>query len=538
MLICSCQINFRVSFSFASVIEMKNFACVLLFLQIICSSNILAQSELDLTFNSSGKVRIEWDLTNVEDTAVQPDNKIVYVSSCNIAGTLYSICLGRLNENGTYDTTFGSTSWGIVRKHIPDGLSGGTSTGLALQNDGKIVVLGNASFGSREIFLARFNTDGTIDTSFGTDGVAKTNSGEKYYSDKIKIQPDGKFVVTGYNDISFSDFRKIVLRFNSDGTLDQTFSGDGIIQINIAGHQTQGSDVALQPDGKIVTAGKMWTIAENPNRLWYSLMTRLNPDGTLDTTFDEDGIKNINSPFTNYFNPGFHSVAVQSDGKILGLSNNNELHRFNADGSPDTGFDGDGIKSVLTVNSRANDVIVSPSGRVTVVGERIICECFPRVFDYHVGKYLPNGSPDPGFSSDGYHEIDFGINDFGSVGAYDTIGRVIVGGYSAQGSGSTPNTFAHWSIARLNTAPAQNAGFTGRVTKADGRAVANAYITLKNGSEIIAYSRTNPFGYFRFANVPSNITYTLSTVSKNLNFYDRNVLVDGEIENYWIAGTD
>jgi hypothetical protein len=88
----------------------------------------------------------------------------------------------------------------------------------------------------------------------------------------------------------------------------------------------------------------------------------------------------------------------------------------------------------------------------------------------------------------------------------------------------------------LIATPTQNVGFSGRVIKPDGKPVLNAFITLKLGSEIIGYGRTNPFGYFHFKNIQSNQTYTLSTNAKNLNFTDRSVLVDDEIANYLIVG--
>jgi uncharacterized delta-60 repeat protein len=284
------------------------------------------------------------------------------------------------------------------------------------------------------------------------------------------------------------------------------------------------STIALQPDGKIVTGGK-------------AAVTRLNSNGSFDTTFDGDGT-------VNTFAPGVDIVAVdvQSDGRIIALGfGNNTLYRSNSDGSPDTSFNGTGSRQALNgPRDQPFDLIVTPSGKINVAGNPNISDNFPNIF-FRYARYLPNGSPDTTFSDDGYLDVNF--ISYTAEGAtavtIDRQGRLIAGGRASNGSiVRAPWNNPQFATNRLLASPAQNVGFTGRVTETNGRGIANAYITLKNGAEVIGYSRTNPFGYFRFANVPTNITYTLSTVSKNLSFYDRNVLVDDTIENYLIVGTN
>ena len=506
--------------------------------------HVAAQPELDATFNSTGKLVVPGFSAYVQDIAVQPDNKIVFVTKCSTINGPYNVCLGRRNENGSTDTTFNEASGtGVVLTRLPGATADSMwrANGLALQNDGKIVVVGTSKFSgflSLDLIVVRYNPNGSLDTTFGTNGFVRTAYEETNSGNKVAIQPDGKIVVVGYIKQSDNAYRQLIVRYNPDGTLDQTFSDDGVLQINLPGNYTTGFDIALQADGKILTGGGVWTIAGSPNPAAGLMLVRLNRDGTFDTTFDDDGIKTVAFDGAGLFGRGFVSIAVQADGKILGLSHDKKLYRFEENGQPDTSFDLDGSRSVLRNDSTANDIVVTPGGRITVIGEWTFCNCSGVPYPYHVGRYLPDGSPDGGFSGDGFLEIDVAsnTNDFAKAGAYDMNGRIVIGGASATGTASSPYENGTWSFARLAALPARNVGFSGRVTNADGKAVANAYLTLQYGAETVIYGRTNSFGYFHFPNVQSGRTYNLFVKAKNLNFYDRQVLVDEAIDNFKVVG--
>lgn len=516
----------------------KSLLKLVLLTVLFLTTYVSAQPELDTTFNSTGKLVVNGFLTNLQDMAVQPDNKTVFVSGCATINGPYNVCLGRLNENGSRDTTFNG---GFVLTRIPGASADYTwqANGLALQNDGKIVVVGRSSFGAftTSLIVVRYQSNGTLDTTFGTNGVVRTDFEANNTGNKILIQPDGKIVVVGYNKQSDTAYQQLIVRYNSDGTLDQTFSGDGFLQINLAGNYTSGSDIALQADGKILTGGVVWTLSGSPNPSAASLLVRLNRDGTFDTTFDEDGIRTVVFGTGGAFYLGFVSIAVQSDGKILGLDYNKKLYRFNLDGSLDTSFDFDGSRSVLRADSTVNNVVVTPSGKITVIGEWAYCNCWIR-YPYHVGKYLLDGSIDNSFNGNGFLEIDVAsnTNDFGKSATYDANGRIVLGGTSATGSVLSPYENGTWSFARLAASPAQNVGFTGRVVNADGRAITNATVTLQYDTEPLIYGRTNSFGYFRFPNLQSGRNYNLSLKAKNLTFYAQKVLVDGAIQNFMVVG--
>lgn len=517
----------------------NNLSFIVLLIGLFLNTYVLAQPELDTTFNSTGKIVLSFGSSGVpQDMVVQPDNKTVFVGVCNNIGTIVPFCLLRLDENGSFDPTFdaGQGHPGYVYTMIAGTASLSASRGLALQNDGKLLAAG---YLSGQIVLSRYNSNGTLDTSFGANGVVRSNLVGNAGVSKVVIQPDGKYVVVGSS--GSSTFTQYVARFLPDGTPDVSFGIGGVTTISIAGNQTIGLSIAIQADGKIVTGGGLSTLPGDPVSSNSYLLARLNRDGTPDTTFDGDGLRIIPSgvPTSGFYYGIFKSVAVQSDGRLLALGYTDNLFRFNSDGSLDTSFDGDGRRLVFGGNPETFDLTVTPSGRITVVGNPSTTTDFP-VVQYIIARYLPNGSPDPSFSDDGFLSVSpssGGGFDGGLTVAPDSQGRIVIGGRTSFGA----TRFNPWnnplfSAARLIVpAAAQNVGFSGVVAGENGRAVYNASVTIRQGAQIIGYGRTNPFGNFHIPNVPTNQTYTLSVNAKGRSFYDRRVLVDGEITHFLVV---
>ena len=172
-----------------------------------------------------------------------------------------------------------------------------TATAVALQADGKIVAAGPTSdpsidFRAGNFALARYHPNGTLDTTFGGDGQVITDFGGDEQATAVALQPDGKIVVAGWSVISSTtglpDFA--LARYLPNGTLDTTFSGDGLVTTHIG---SSGNDaarataVALQADGKIVAAG--WSVTSSTGHRSFAL-ARYQPNGSLDTTFSGDGL--------------------------------------------------------------------------------------------------------------------------------------------------------------------------------------------------------------------------------------------------------
>src|SRR5439155_1705439 len=185
--------------------------------------------------------------------------------------------------------------------------------GLALQADGKIVAAGvSAANGTNPKFaLTRYNDDGTLDTTFSGDGKVTTDfqSGNLDAANGVVAQSDGEIVAAGLVYTSQTDAKFALIRYNSDGTLDTTFSGDGNVNADLSSKEDYGLDVAMTSEGRVVAAGIASADGSNPT---FGL-ARFATDGTLDTTFDGDG--KVTTDFTSAVDYA-SGVAIQGDDKI------------------------------------------------------------------------------------------------------------------------------------------------------------------------------------------------------------------------------
>ncbi len=308
---------------------------------------------------------------------------------------------------------------------------------VAIQQDGKIVVAGYAYGASSEDFaLARFNPDGTLDSTFDGDGRVLTSlvsASDRITS--IAIQADGKIVAAGIaNDGQNDDFA--LARFNADGSLDISFDGDGKLTTSVSPAFDQAKSVAVQPDGKIVVAGYA-TVGSNDD----FAVVRYNADGPLDTSFDGDG--KVTTPVLSSRDQAF-SVALQPDGKIVaggystGSGEDFSMVRYNTDGSLDTSFDGDGKVTTLTPASldQIRSIAVLPGGKILASGHSTL----NTYYAFSFARYKANGSLDTGFDTDGR----------ATVGVYGQMGGSVIDGrnrvVAVGANGVSVGTFA---IARI-----------------------------------------------------------------------------------------
>ncbi len=262
----------------------------------------LADGSLDTGFGSGGSVTQLVGINGawINDIVRQPDGKIVVTAAPDafLIGTNYNAYVARFNADGTLDASFGSG--GVVA--IDFGANLDTARALVLQEDGKIVIVGNRGFADA-IVLARFNTDGTLDAGFGTGGMVATTLPDGEQSHELALQDDGKLVVAAqYND----DF--LVLRFTTAGALDSAFGGGNGYVLTDFGNNDGARDVALQSDGKIVVGG----YAETATNTAFGVARYLS-DGSLDVSFDGDGKAFAEFPDGAEAN----AIALQGDGKIV-----------------------------------------------------------------------------------------------------------------------------------------------------------------------------------------------------------------------------
>ena len=259
---------------------------------------------LDTTFNGSGFTTMAIGSgASANSVKIQSDGKII------VAGTAVSgfpkFVLTNLTTTGTLNESFGTG--GIVFTEI--GFGSGINQ-IAIQADGKIVAAGYAYDGAMiKIALARYNSDGSLDSSFGSSGVVTTDVGIESRAQSVVIQDDGNIVVCGYTvDSGYKKF--VTLRYDSSGSLDTTFGGTGIVIT-----QVQYSDiaysVAIQSDGKIISAG--YSLGDDAQQ--FALVRYLS-NGSLDTTFGTNGIE-LTTIGGVGSESGINSIFIQSDGKIV-----------------------------------------------------------------------------------------------------------------------------------------------------------------------------------------------------------------------------
>lgn len=330
---------------------------------------------LDTTFGTNGKVITDFGNDFPKSMAIQSDGKIV-VAGVNHNGSSVNFALVRYTTNGSLDTTF-DTDGKVTTNYNGSDCH---AYSLALQSDGKIVLVGDARNGSGYMGFAamRYNTDGSLDTTFGTNGKVYTLFGTpgttSDSANAVALQNDGKIVLVGSSYLfSPGVSRFVALRYNANGSLDTSFDNDGMLTTSFGAFSDFGTSIALQNDGKLVMAGNS-SLTQSGTQTFA--IARLNIDGSLDTTFDTDGkVTTLIGTFMN----GLFSTKMQGDGKILVAGYSNSLNnnvftiaRYNIDGSLDTSFDSDGIVNSISDSSTyagAYTLALQNDGKIVAAGK-------------------------------------------------------------------------------------------------------------------------------------------------------------------------
>jgi len=379
--------------------------------------------------------------------------------------------------DGDLDTSFGGGD-GIVTTLIA-GTDDNESYSVVIQGDGKIVVAGYSWIGSisrSDFALVRYDTDGTLDTSFGTGGQVTTNFGSSSEIRSITLQSDGKIVAAGVSDDNFA-----IARYNSNGTLDNTFSGDGKLTTDIGSFDGIYS-IAIQSDGKIVAVGG------SGNNF---AIARYGTNGDLDNTFSGDG--KLTTDFGSSLE-SFESVVLQSDGKIVaaGYSDGNfALARYGTNGDLDNTFSIDGkVTTNLGAIEEINSIALQSDGKIVAAGYS--------GSDFFIARYKTNGDLDDTFSGDGIVTTDIDSSDDGlnSV-VVQSDGKILTAGYTDNAGFSYLMV-----IARYNTDGTLDLTFSGdgiqttAVGSSDDSATA---IALQTDGKIVAAGYSEYGSGFEFA---------------------------------------
>jgi len=360
----------------------------------------------------SGAATLSGNGDMVRSLLLQPDGKIV-AAGTSYAGiaNLDDFSLARYNANGSLDQAFGTGGRVMIDFGGDDYLRG-----AVMQSDGKIIVAGASFIGCcGNLVLARFDTDGALDTTYGTDGIVVTDLGGNDSLTGIGIRADDKILLSAGNSNG-----SVLLQYNTDGTLDAAFGEEGVVSTAFLGYLT------VQPDEKIVVAG---TLCCNDFGL-----ARYKDDGSLDTTFGAAGIA-----ITDFgYDDNVQALALAPDGKIVvaGWSLSDRytfaLARYQTDGTSDANFGGSG--RILTdfaglSGTSVNAVAVQPDGKIVAAGQISYINSADKLTDFALARYNTDGTLDATFGTGGLATTDFNNgSDRAYALAIQSDGKIVAAG--------------------------------------------------------------------------------------------------------------
>jgi uncharacterized delta-60 repeat protein len=396
---------------------------------------------LDATFNASGTPGFNIANTGsgsgisdqIQGIAVQSDGKIIVAGY----GQDQNFTVARYTTAGALDATFGTG--GIVQYRAVS-LNAAQAYGVAIQSDGKIVVVGWSWETNRDFCVMRLNnTDGSLDGTFGTSGVTYTSIGSGHAEAYgVAIQSDGKIILTGISS-NGTDNDFTVVRYTSTGSLDATFGTGGIVTTNVNGNDVPESVVINKSNGTIIVAG-----TSNASASGDFTVVRYTSAGVADGTFGTSGI--VTTDIGSGTNDAAHSVALQSDGNIVvagstpnGANKDVAVVRYTTTGALDGTFGTSGkvITNYGAVNTDddARSVVLQTDGKIVVGGST---DGAGTTFAFMLLRYSSAGTLDASFGTGGKAAADLApaAADIGMAMTMNT-GRIYLGGYSG-----SPKDFA------------------------------------------------------------------------------------------------
>lgn len=381
---------------------------------------------LDATFGNGGTLTMPFGTGGDYITSITfRNNKLIVAGYTVNASFNKEIAIARFNLNGSLDNTFSQDGKATLAYLNTDAVAFQVTT----QNDGKLVIAGSVHLAGKDNFLLlRYNTDGTLDNTFEADGVVITSLGTGDDAARsVSVQWNGKISVAGYTTTPDGEKHFAAARYNTDGSFDATFDADGKSSFPIGGFAYSYA-MSLQADGKMVLVG----VSHNPT-YQDAVVARLTTDGALDRTFG-------NRVFTNFGDDDdrANKVAVQSDGKILvaGWSSNGTnkdfaISRYNASGTPDFTFGNKGLVTTAlgSGNDEARAIVVLPSGKILVAGYSAL----NNLNHFALVRYNANGTLDATFDGDGKAVTAVGIShSIANAMAVQADGKIVLAGIASE----------------------------------------------------------------------------------------------------------
>jgi len=385
--------------------------------------------------------------------AIQPDGKMVVVGTTYKQNDFSDedFAVTRYNPDGTLDTTFGRG--GKVHTDFP-GLAAVPSSVVIQPDGRIIVAGGAfplfTFLGNFEI--VRYMPNGNLDKSFGDNGIVTTVFQAGSYASAVALQSDGKIIAAGTVYVDFiigdqSDTDFALARYNKNGSLDTTFGNGGLVSTDFVGMEDDAFSVLIQRDGKIVAVGS----ANNPVTYYDFAAVRYLSNGSIDDTFGVSG--KVTTDFGDQNFDRAQSALLQPDGKIVaagfaisqgGGVQNFSVARYTANGLLDNNFSSDG-KTQITFGDccqSANQVLLQSDGKIIAVG---YANTEDSDSDFLLTRLSPNGTIDPAFGLAGKVRTSFGDLNGGANGAaLQPDGKIVAVGFQATFS----NRWSEFALAR------------------------------------------------------------------------------------------
>lgn len=385
----------------------------------------------DSSFNDDGLLEIVFDSAHqyYVSSAIQSDGKIISVGRVGTVSNR-NILLVRVNSDGTIDNTFGTN--GKFYLHIKYLENFYSAQKITLQEDDKILISGYADFFNSyyyDFYVLKLNTDGSVDSSFGENGITIVDFGYRDFGRSLALNTDGSIILTGYiHDVDNQhDTRFAICKLKSNGSLDSSFGVNGKSVKDVDGNLNAFLS-AILADGRILVCGNYNTgITEISN----IVLLRLFPNGKVDSSFGKDGIvlSGFNSQYSNV-----RTMEVQKNGQILLAGHDSfpdkdaVMMRLNKDGSKDRSFGHNGVVSLTSPvgNNTINDLIVQEDNKILVSGSNMNSHNNP---GFLLNRYNQNGSLDLTFGTGGVLVPDFHLYSMGAKNIHlQKDGNIILGG--------------------------------------------------------------------------------------------------------------
>lgn len=379
---------------------------------IIASTALAQPGTLDRTFGDTGVVISPINNGGLSSISLQNNGKIIAAGG-SATGNRFGFTLSRYLSNGTLDSSFGTEGISFINNYSE------IYSAIVL-NDNSIIATG-IDDADNNIIIAKYNENGNLDSTFGDSGQAHESfkGVDATLGAAIKVQQDGKIVIAGLADFIDADGayepQILTARFNADGSVDKNFAGKGYVLLK----GKIANALLIQPDGKIIIGG-------NTGVMESFITARYLPDGSLDENYGVNGVVTTHlDHHTSYAN----ALALQADGKIIAAGTKDDgdrnmlAVRYLTDGSVDESFGNNGFANPIFKNgSEAKSVLLQPDGKIILSGWS------NNFSNFAMARLDSNGTVDSSFGENGLVVTDIGPNERSTASALQPDGKIILGG--------------------------------------------------------------------------------------------------------------